>query len=67
MRLRNLHRDNFLKRWQVPGSREVPTHAALEVGDEKEAFGLDGLYDKDALQTNALTERGSAIFIETIF
>ncbi len=39
-----------------PSSRVVPTHAALEVGDEEEAGRLDGLYDKHALQTNALLE-----------
>ncbi len=45
----------------------MPTHAALEVGYEEEAGGLDGLYDKDDLQTNALLERGCAISIEKIF
>jgi hypothetical protein len=50
-----------------PSSRLVPTYAALEVGDEKEAGSLDGLYDKHALQTTVLLERGFAIVIETIF
>ncbi len=45
----------------------MPTDAALVVGDEEEADGLDGLYDKYALQTTALLERGCAIFIGTIF
>jgi hypothetical protein len=50
-----------------PISRLVPTDAALEVGNEEEAGGLDGLYDKHALETNVLLERDCAIFIETIF
>jgi hypothetical protein len=43
-----------------PGSRLVPTHAALVVGDEEEAGGLDGLYDKYSLQKIVLLERGRA-------
>ncbi len=39
-----------------PSSRVVPTQAALEVGDEEEAGGLDGLYDKHALQTTVMLE-----------